>query len=161
MASFDLESVCVNKNSYRETEIKKRIGKHVPICVPIWSNLLQESIFLCNTDSHHLVSSFITALEGMATQSKDQMKLKFFEVEAAFKIKLCKILEQQKQRHNSAETVTDFVHDSIVDSEEQDLSTQFLQMQKNQIIDSLEHFERYCNVLLLFGFKSAKNMTSI
>ena len=29
-------------------------------------------------------------------------------------------------------------------------------MQKNQLIDLQEHFERYCNVLPVFGFKSAK-----
>ena len=29
-------------------------------------------------------------------------------------------------------------------------------MQKNQLIDSEEHFERYCNVLPVFGFNSAK-----
>ena len=29
-------------------------------------------------------------------------------------------------------------------------------MQKNQLIDLQEHFERYCNVLPVFGFNSAK-----
>ena len=29
-------------------------------------------------------------------------------------------------------------------------------MQKNQLIDLQEHFERYCNVLQVFGFNSAK-----
>ena len=29
-------------------------------------------------------------------------------------------------------------------------------MQKNQLIDLQEHFERYCSVLLVFGFNSAK-----
>ena len=29
-------------------------------------------------------------------------------------------------------------------------------MQKNQLIDLQEHFERYCNTLLVFGFNSAK-----
>ena len=37
-----------------------------------------------------------------------------------------------------------------------DLSTKFLQMQKNQLIDLQEHFERYCNVLPVFGFNSGK-----
>ena len=35
-------------------------------------------------------------------------------------------------------------------------STQFLQIQKNQIFDLQEPLERYCNVLLVFGFNSAK-----
>ena len=29
-------------------------------------------------------------------------------------------------------------------------------MQKNQLVDLQEHFERYCNVLPVFGFNSAK-----
>ena len=50
-----------------------------------------------------------------------------------------------------------FVEECIVDSEEeQDLSIQFLRVQKNQIIDLQEHIERYCNVLPVFDFKSAK-----
>ena len=36
-------------------------------------------------------------------------------------------------------------------------STQFLQIQKNQLIDLQESLERYCDVLPVFGFKSAKN----
>ena len=55
------------------------------------------------------------------------MKMKFIEVETAIKIKLCKILEQLSPRHNRAETVVDFAGDCIVDSEERDLSTKFLQ----------------------------------
>ena len=30
-------------------------------------------------------------------------------------------------------------------------------MQKNRLIELQEHFERYCNVLPVFGFNSAKN----
>ena len=30
-------------------------------------------------------------------------------------------------------------------------------MQKNQLLDLQEHFERYCNVLLVLGFNSAKH----
>ena len=35
-------------------------------------------------------------------------------------------------------------------------STQFLQIQKKQLIDLQEHLERYCNVLPIFGFNSTK-----
>ena len=44
----------------------------------------------------------------------------------------------------------------MVEEEEKDLSTRFLQMQENQLIDLQEHFESYCNVLPVFGFNSAK-----
>ena len=84
------------------------------------------------------------------------MKLNFIEVETAVKIKLCAILEQLNQRRNRAERASNFVDGCIVEEEEKDLSTQFLQMQKIQLIDFQEHFERYCNVLPVFGFNSAK-----
>ena len=129
---------------------------HVPISVSISSNLIPEPIFLCNANPHHLISSFITALEGLATHSKAQIKLKLIEIETAIKIQLCAILEQLNQRLNQAERVSDFVDDCILEKEEKGSSTQFLQMQKNQLIDFQEHFERYCNVLPVFGFNSAK-----
>ena len=68
------------------------------------------------------------------------MKLNFIEVETAIKSKLCAILEQLKQRRNRAERVSNFVDECLVE-EEKDLSTQFLQMQKNQLIDFQDKFE--------------------
>ena len=59
-------------------------------------------------------------------------------------------------RRNQAERASTFAHDCMVEEEENDLFTQFLQMQKNQLIDLQEHFERYCKVLPVFGFNSAK-----
>ena len=125
LAIFDFESICVKEDSYKQTETTTWIGKHVPISLSISSNLISEPIFLCNANRHHLISSFISALEGLATQSKAQLKLNFIEVETAIKIKLCAVLEQLNQRRNR---VSNFVDDCIVE-EEKDLSTQFLQMQ--------------------------------
>ena len=96
LAVFDLESICVKEETYKETEPKKWIGKHVPKSVSVSSNLIPEPFFLFNPEPRHLVSSFIEALEGLATQSKAQMKLRFIgfiEVETAIKIKLSSILE--------------------------------------------------------------------
>ena len=155
LAIFDFESICVKEESYKQTETTTWIGKHVPISVSISSNLIPEPIFLCNANPHHLISSFITALEGLSTQSKTQMKLNFIEVETAIKIKPCAPLEQLNQRRNRAERVSNFVDDCVVEEEEH-LSTQFLRTQKNQLIDLQEHFKRYCNVLPVFGFNSAK-----
>ena len=155
LAIFDFESIWVKEDSYKQTETTTWIGKHVPISVSISSNLIPEPIFLGNANPHDLISSFITGLEGLATQSEAQMKLNFIEVETEIRIKLCAILEQLNQRRNRAERVSNFADDCIVE-EEKDLSTQFLQMQKNHFIDLQEHFERYCNVLPVFGFNSAK-----
>ena len=51
---------------------------------------------------------------------------------------MCAILEQLDQRRNQVERVSNFVNDCMVEEEEKDLSTQFLQMQKNQLIDLQE-----------------------
>ena len=136
LAIFDFESICVREaNSYKQTETTTWIGKHVPTSVSISSNLIPEPIFLCKANPHYIISSFMSALEGLATQSEAQTKLNFIEVETAIKIKLCAILEQLNQRRNRGERVSNFVDDCIVEEEEKDLSTQFLQMQKNQIFD--------------------------
>ena len=155
LAVFDFESFCVKEESHKQTETTTWIGKHVPRSVFISSNLIPEPIVLCNDNPHHLILSFITALEGLATQSNVQMNMIFIEIETAIKIKLCAILEQLNQRRNRAERVSNFVDDCVVE-EEQDLSTQFLQSQKNQFLDLQEHFERYCHVLPVFGFNSTK-----
>ena len=156
LAIIDFESICVKQESYTQTETTTWIGKHGPISVSISSNLIPEPIFLCNANPYHLISSFITALEGLATQKKAQMKLNFIEVETAIKIKTCAKMKQLNQRRNQAERVSNFADDCMVEEEEKDLSTQFLQMQKNQLIDLQEQFERFCNVLSVFGFNSAK-----
>ena len=132
LAVFHFESICVKEETYKETKTTKWIGKHVPISVSISSNMIPEPIFLCNSDPRHIVSSFISALEGLATQSKAQMKLRFFEVETAVKIKLSSILEQLNQRHSQREGVIDFDDDECFNdtAEEKEWSTQFLQMQK-------------------------------
>ena len=66
-------------------------------------------------------------------------------------------MKQLKQKHNRAEPVIDFVDDCIVYSEEQDLSSWLRHVQKNQIIDIQEHFERYSNVFPVFGLNRAKH----
>ena len=145
LAIFDFESICVKEaNSYKQTETTTWIGKHVPISVSISSNLIPDPIFLCNANPHHLISSFITALEGLATQSKTQMKLNFIEVETAIKIKLCGMLEQLNQRHNRAERVSNFVDDCIVEEEEKDLCTQFLQYATVKVLQFVTFISDHC-----------------
>ena len=86
------------------------------------------------------------------------MKLEFIEVETAIKIKLSSVLEQISQRHRQRERVIEYDNYEYFNdtAEEKELSTQFLQMQKNQRIDLQEHFERFCNTLPVFGFNCAK-----
>ena len=83
--------------------------------------------------------------------------MNFIEIETAIKINLCAIPEQLNQRRSLAERVSNFVNDCVVEGEEEkNLSIQILQMEENQLIDLQEQFERYCTVLPVFGFNSAK-----
>ena len=43
-----------------------------------------------------------------------------------------------------------------IEEEEIDMSTQFLQIQKNQLLELQQHFERYVSTLPVFGFNSGK-----
>ena len=150
-AVSDFASICAKEETYKETETTKWIEKHVPISVSNSSNLIPEPIFLRNSDPRPLVSSFISDLDGLATQSKAQMKLKLIKVETAIQIKLSAIVEQLKQTHNRAERASNFVDDCSV-GEEKDSSTQFLQMQKNQLIDlrnTLRAIVTRCQFLVL------------
>ena len=106
LAKLGVQSICGKEDSYTQTETTTWIRKHVPISVSISSNLIPEPIFLWNANPHHLILSFITALEGLATQSKAQRKLNFIEVETGIKIKLCAIMEQLNQRRNQAESLS-------------------------------------------------------
>ena len=133
------------------------IGQHVLTSVSISSNLVSEPIFFCNSNPRNLVESFLDAVESLATQSKTQMKLKFLEVETAFKCKLTRTLESLNERCCRNQRVFEFKNQCFEDdSEVNDASTHILQMQKNQLIELQEHLDRYCNVLPVFGFISAK-----
>ena len=76
----------------------------------------------------------------------------FLDIETTTKIKLGSNLEQLTQRHNRREQA------NLDDCENENCaSTHFLQIHKNQFIDLQESLERYCNVIPVFGFSSAKN----
>ena len=151
LARFDFESMCVQEKSFKDTDTTKWIGKHIPISVSISSIIVKVPIFLCNSDHHHLVTSFIVALENLALQSKTIMKSLFFDIETMINIKLGSILEKLTQRHNRREQA-----DLDDCDDETCYSTQFLQIQTKQLIELQEHLKRYCNVLLVFGFNGAK-----
>ena len=86
LAIFEFESNCVQEESSKDTDTTKWMGKHIPISVSISSNLVKEPMFLCNSDPHHLVNSFIGALENLALQSKAIMKNLFFDIETTINI---------------------------------------------------------------------------
>ena len=85
------------------------------------------------------------------------MKLNFLEVETVIKSKLTRTLESLNERRCRNQRVFEFKDKCFEDdNEEKGASTQVLKMQKNQLIELREHFERYCNVLSVFGFNCAK-----
>ena len=79
------------------------------------------------------------------------MKNLFFDTETTINIKLGSILEKLTQCHNR----TDQADLNDCDNETC-TSSQFLQIQKKQLIGLQEHLERYCDVLPIFVFNSAK-----
>ena len=158
LAVFEFESICIPEEKFKNTKTTTWIGKHVPISVSISSNLIPKPRFLCNSNPRDLVESFIDAVESLATKSKVQMKLKFLEVETAIKSKVTRTLESLKKRRYRNQRVFEFEdHCFEDDNEEKDASTQFLQIQKNQLIELREHLEHYCNLLPVFGFNSTKH----
>ena len=112
---------------------------------------MEETIFLCNSDPHHLDASFFAVLENLASQSKAKMKNLFIDIKTTIEIKLGSTLEKLNQRHNRREQA------DLDDCDNETYpSTQFLQIQKNHLSDLQESLERFCNVLPVFGFNSAK-----
>ena len=157
LAIFDIESICIPEEKFKNTETTTWIGKLVPISVSISSILIAEPILLCNCNPRGLVESFIDAVEGLATQSKAQMKLKFLAIETAIRSKLSRTLESLNERRCRNQRGFEFEDHCVEDdNEEKDALTQFLEMQKNQLVELQEHLVCYCNVLPVFGFNSAK-----
>ena len=156
MAVIHFESVCVQEGKFRDTETTTWIGKHVPISVSISSSLTDQPIFSCNSNTGALVESFVDAIDGLAAQNKALMKIKFLEVEFSVKSKLNQMFSFPNQRRCPKEPVLEFEDECIEEEEEQDVSTNFWQTQKNQLNDMRDHLKRICNVLPVFGFNSRK-----
>ena len=85
LALFDFERICVQKETFRNTNTTTWIGKHVPISVSISSNPVEDPIFLCNSYPHHLVKSFIGAFENLASQSEAKIKNFFLDIKTTKK----------------------------------------------------------------------------
>ena len=90
---------------------------------------MEEPIYLCNSDPHHLVASSIGALENFVSQGKAKFKNLFLDIETTISIKLGSNLEELTQRRNRREHARfdmsqDFCHKKIC------ASVQILQIQK-------------------------------
>ena len=151
LAIFDFESICVPTEELKETQTTTWIGKHVPISVSISSNLIDDPIFLYNKDPQNLIIDFVSNLELLAEKSKLEMRTKFQDIERAVNERMKKIFDQLNERgKNFSSNKFEYEDECIEDSEEAEMSTQFLQIQKNQLIDLKQNLERYLNNLPVF-----------
>ena len=119
LAVFDFESICIPEEKFKNTKTTIWIGKHVPILVSISSKLIAIPKYLCNFNPRDSVESFIDAVEGLATQSKAQMKLKFLEIETAIKSKLTRTLESLNERRCRNQSVFEFKNHCFEDDNEE------------------------------------------
>ena len=85
-AIFASESICVLEQFFRDTNTTTWIGKLVPISVSISSILVEEPIFFYNSEPHHVIASFLGALENLTSQSKLKLKNLFPDNEITVRI---------------------------------------------------------------------------
>ena len=157
LAIFDFESICVPTEELKETQTTTWIGKHDPISVFISSKLIDEPIFLYSKDPQNLIIDFVSKLELLAEKSKLEMRTKFQDMEVTVNERIKKMFDQLKERgKNYSSNKIEYGDECIEDSEEADMSTQFLRIQKNQLIDLKQHLERYVNTLPVLGFNSGR-----
>ena len=157
LATFDFESICVPTEELNETQTTTWIGKHVPVSVSISSNLIDDPIFLYNKDPQNLIIDFVSNLELLAEKRGLELRSKFQDIERAVNERVKKIFDQLNERGKIfSSNKFEYEDECIEDSEEADMSTQFLRIQKNQLIDLKQHLERYMNTLPVFGFNSGR-----
>ena len=81
------------------------------------------------------------------------MSKNFQDIEVATNERMKKIVDQLKERgKNYSSNKFEYEDKCIEDSEEADMSSKVLQIQKNQLIDLEQHLEKYVNILTVFGF---------
>ena len=133
-AVFDFESICV-KNRLIDTETTTWVGKHEPISVSITSNLLEEPIFICDTEPHSSVSAFVNSVESLGEKNKLEMDLKFHDIATRIKEKVQRVLSaintKRRQLANGNEPRERLVDMGDDDEDEISVSTEFLLTQKN------------------------------
>ena len=153
---FDVDSLCAPCEQLKDTSTTTWIGKHEPISVSISSNLNDEPVVLCDKDPKALITSLVEAIENLANKFKTEMWLKFYSIETVIRARVnafSKILNKRKDQNAAAFEYEDEHNEK---DEEAYMSTQFLQMQKKQLIDLQQPFECYEKTFSVLGFKVEK-----
>ena len=87
-----------------------------------------------------MIIDFVSKLELLAEKNKLEMRTKFPDFEVAVNERIKKIIDQLSERgKNYSSNKFEYENECIDDSEEADMSTQFLRIQKNQLIDLKQH----------------------
>ena len=93
----------------------------------------------------------------MAEKTKLEMRTKSQDVERVVNERMSEIFQELNERYRNRLTENfEFEDECIDDTEETDMSTQFLRIQKNQLIDLKQNLERYVNILPVFGFNRGR-----
>ena len=116
----------------------------------ISSKVIREHIFFSGLNPRDSVAFFIDALEKLPLQNKAQMEFNFLQTVTSTKKGFARILESLNRGRIHSVGING------VDDNSRISSTQFLQMQKNELNDLREHFERYCTTFLVFEFNCAR-----
>ena len=82
--------------------------------------MLEEPIFICDTEPQSLVSSFVPSLENLAEKSKLEMGLKFLNIGTAIKEKLGRVTSTLNKRRRTFLPTFDNDQDSAVDLEDEE-----------------------------------------
>ena len=153
VAIFDFESICVASEELKPTETITWIGKHEPISASISSNLFFYVIKIHNPSLLTLWQTW----NCWQRKSIAEMRSKFVEIENNIKKRLHTIFSILNERANFNKIEAREYEDEFIEDEgETDASTHFLRIQKNQLIDLMQHLERYTNTLSVFGFNSGR-----
>ena len=156
---FDFESITVPDNTLRNTELTSWIGKHVPISVSISSNMLSETIFICNEDPLQLIRDFVSSLTNIAEKSSLLMKEKLNNFVLQLEEKYWTVRQlvpvKDKQVPTGAEDVID--NEAEPDGEEdEDLEIQRLRCELKMLSKLRQDFENYYSTIPVFGFNSSR-----
>ena len=145
LAFFDFGSICIPSDELKATQTTTWIGKHVPISVSISSNLIDEPIFLYNKDPQKLIINIVIKLELLAGKVKLEMRTKFQDAERVVNERMSKTFQELNERCRNRPT-ENFENEveCIEDTNGTDMSTQFLRIQKNQLIDSKQKSGEVC-----------------
>ena len=93
-----------------------------------------------------MIIDFVSKLELLAEKAKLKMRTEVQEIEVAVKKRLKKIFDDLNKRGKSySRNKSEYEDECIEDSEDAYTSTQFLQIQKSQLIDLKQHLKRHEN----------------